>query len=160
MKTIKNCFLLLITVFYFYACESIENKAIIASNSMVNDFIYTNENIAKYFYRPYDDILYIFLDVYDNNGKLIQYSGDDFINKFIEIKNNYGKINNYEIIKTEYDYDIFPFYDYGYPHGVLIELRCYYNNNIITNETINGYYIKERNEINIVSYSIKNIKQK
>jgi len=142
---------------------NIKEKAIIASKYMVNDIMYDINRIQEYYYNPTDGVCYTFLnidkDIYDKNedndtiGKYRQYSGDDFINKINEVKTYLGEIVKYEIIEIKYTYDIFRFEDYGYPHGIFIDLKVYYNN-IILNETIYGYYIKETDKIGIVSYYI------
>jgi hypothetical protein len=147
-------FVFIIFALLLFSCSSMKNNAIKAAEIMLNDIIYNRENIKDYFYNPVDDIYYIFLNVYDENGKWIQYSGGNLLEKYNEIKNNYGEIINYEIIKIEYDYDIFPFYDYGYPHGIRIEMKVHYNG-FSTYENINGYYIKEIDKTNIASYSIE-----
>jgi hypothetical protein len=125
---------------------------------MISDIIFNNEKIANYFYRPIDDVIYVFLNI-DNNFKPVnewkQYTGEDFLKEFIKIKNSYGPLLKYEIIKIEYDFDLFPFYDYGYPHGIKIIIKCYYNN-LIKKEIIYGYYIKEIGKTQIVSYNIDN----
>jgi hypothetical protein len=121
---------------------------------MIDDYMYNNEMISEYFYRPAENIVYVWLDIYDEDGKYIQYGGKDFLQKFIEIKNSFGDLLAFDIINIKYDFDLFSFYDYGYPHRIIIKLKCFYNDYLITSEMIHGYYIKEIDKINIVSYSI------
>ena len=168
MKTIK----LIICVFILFllsSCSSIsiKEKAIIASYDVIEKIFYDIKNINEYLYNPADEILYAFLDIYkgvydlfeeDENDTILhyrQYSGDDFFSKYIEIKEYLGKIKKYEIMNINYQYDMLPLYDYGYPYSVKIDLKIYYDN-IILEEVIHGYYLKEIDRINIVSYSIKN----
>ena len=151
MKIFKiNIFLIMILL---TSCNNFKDKALFASNEMIKDYIHNNENIKKYFYKPAENIVYSWLNIYDE-----QYGGNDFFGKYIEIKNRYGNLLNYNIIQIRYKHEYFPFYDYGYPYCVEINLKCYYKN-IITEENISGYYIKEINKINIVSYWIKEINE-
>jgi hypothetical protein len=151
MKFAKTIALLII----LSACDNIKNEAILASNEMISDITFNYKIIDKYFYEPSENVFYIFLNIFDDQGNWKQYSGKDFLEKYTEVKNSYGSLLNYEILQIEYDFNLFPFYDYGYPHRIDIELKCYYEN-IIKKETIGGYYIKEIGTAKIVRYFIKN----
>jgi hypothetical protein len=161
----KYLFLCVLPIFLF-SCINIKEKATSASNIFINDIIYDINNIVNYYYNPTEGIYYVFLNIdndiiilYDEieendiSPNYTQYIGDDVINKLNKLKSYFGQIIKYEIIDIKYEYDIFPFYDYGYPHGVIIKLLVYYNN-IILSENIYGYYIKEIDKIKMVSYDI------
>jgi hypothetical protein len=155
MKFIKIYILLAVVV--LTSCNNIKNKAILASNLMINDILNNNEKIEEYFYNPIEDIIYVWLNIYDKNeiGNYKQYGGkDDFLKNYIEAKNQYGKLIDYEIININYKFELLPFYDYGRHNNVDIILKCYYENKI-TEENISGIYSKENNKIYIVSYWIK-----
>jgi hypothetical protein len=155
MKLIK--IYILLAVILLTSCNNIKNKAFIASNLMINDFINNNDKIEEYFFNPIEDIIYVWLNIYDINeiGNYKQYGGkDDFLKNYIEIKKQYGKLLDYEIINIEYKYELLPFYDYGHHNNVNINLKCYYENRI-TEENISCIYLKENNKIYIVSYWIK-----
>jgi hypothetical protein len=162
MKRTKLVFNIIALILLF-SCENTKENAVIASNKMIADIIYDNNRIVEYFYEPVDGKYHVFFELSDESGKMIKdkngnwprYSGADFLEKFIETKNRYGVLNKFDIIEIKYKYDFFPFYDYGYPYGIEIELECFYENGITT-EYIHGYYIKEIDKINIVSYNIKN----
>ena len=156
------------TVLFSCASIGVREKAIIASNYMINDILHDINNIKNYYYNPVDGINYIFLNIYNDvynvneeeNASLNykEYLSDDFFIKLEEIRNYFGEIIEYEILNIEYEYNIFPFYDYGYPHLIDIELKIYYKN-IVIMEHIRGYYIKEIDKINIVGYSIRKYKE-
>jgi hypothetical protein len=124
---------------------------------MINDFINNKENIEVYFFNPIEDIIYVWLDIYNINEikNKKQYGGkEDFLKNYIEVKNQFGELLDYKIIKNKYRFELLPFYDYGRHNNVDITLKCYYENKI-TDENISCVYLKENNKIYIVSYWIK-----
>jgi hypothetical protein len=159
-------FLAVISVF-LNSCVNIKTKekSIIASNIFINDIMYNINNIEKYYYNPVEGIYYIYLEMNNEFNKIFdenfeehpnlskQYWGDNILKQLILLNNYFGNIIKYELMNIEYNFEMFPFYDYGYPHHITIELLIYYEN-IVLRKKIWGYYIKEIDKIIIVSMSI------
>ena len=158
MKNICNILLVSVSIILFNSCSNIENIAIDSSKKMITDLFNNNDSFGKYVYRPDKDTLFTLIRVYKNNTMIDNLiDGDEtFVNPIIFYKNKkekYGTLKNYEILEMEYQYTLFPLWDYGYPHSVKTKLTCQYNE-MKTEEIITVYYIKEKSGSEIVDYTI------
>lgn len=136
-----------------------EDTAINSSKKMIAEiYVSSNEiiNLDKYLYKPVDDSVYCNFRIFKNdthNKNMITDEYSDFPEIIYTHIKPYGKLLNYSIIDIDYEYDMFPFYDYGRSHNVKIILLCEYEH-MHTKEILDGYYIKEIEKIGIVSYYI------
>ncbi len=154
----KNIFILILGIMLCFSCAT-KKIALEQSEIMINE-IYTNINnkelIDKYLYRPIlesPDFIYC---IFQEEG-VPEKVDEEFLETYNKYRQSIGKLIEYSIVKHKYDFELLPWYDYGYPHGIYIKVKCVYENTI-TEESFYGYYIKECKKCAIACFSVKRIK--
>ncbi|GMO15270.1 MAG: hypothetical protein Ta2A_25600 [Treponemataceae bacterium] len=138
------------------SCSALKQEALDASAAMVAQLLAVGgeEKLDGYLYRPSGEGTKPFaLLRFSTDIETTEYWGAEFVAKYRENRAEYGRVVSYEIVKNEYKHYRLPLWDFGYPYGTSIELKCIYQNRTTT-EYIKTYYHKDFHQIAIVDYMI------